>query len=174
MHIQQCTTVLEQCRALSLTARLAIAMHCFEQYCRVQGLAVPEVIELQDYLWEWPLVGGSLAFPAWESRHPVLVDYGLGDPMPERLRAALDARHIDEEEFRLLVTSLVEIIWSSFWAASDDAGSLADLAQVLRISARSRIPLPDPAPFSHSLFAEQHGWGQPLSMAERDAWRQST
>ena len=91
-------TSLVEYRDLSLTGRLAVALHGFDRYCRAVGLEAQEVSDLLDYLWRWPLIEGPEQFSAWESNRPILVEYGLGAELPETLAKRLLVT-VDPDQF---------------------------------------------------------------------------
>jgi hypothetical protein len=56
---------------LSLTARLAVALHCVERYCLAHGLTEAAITEFLNYLWQFPTISTPDAFAVWESNTPV-------------------------------------------------------------------------------------------------------
>jgi hypothetical protein len=156
---------------LSLTARLAVALACMERYCHAQRFAAPELTEFFDYLWEFPTIHGPDIFALWERKHPVLVDVGLGAAFPDDFAVRLQAARIESPTFRTLLEHTVEIIFGSFYGAADNQGALTHLQYVLEVTDQSDRIMPLLPLFAHSRFADGHGWGNHLSMAERDAWR---
>jgi hypothetical protein len=65
--------------ALSLRARLAIALRLFTGYCERRGLAHPEVVAYPEYLRRFiTLPGTTEAFGRWEADQPPLIETGLG------------------------------------------------------------------------------------------------
>ena len=62
-------------------------------------------------------------------------------------------------------------IWGSFYAASDDGGSLKDLARVISVCERRGIQPPAFEVFADSRFKDRHGWGDRISKDQRDRWR---
>jgi hypothetical protein len=158
-------------RGLSLTARLAVALLCFERYCHAHQLIAPEITLFLDYLWEFPILDGSSAFQAWESRQPDLVTVGLGGDFPDTYLAWLDAARIKTSEFRQLLKHTVEIVYGSFYAAAADEEALIHLQEVLMISKQTTRIAPLLSHFVHSRFDDHQGWGNRVSAAERDGWR---
>jgi hypothetical protein len=156
---------------LSLAARLAIALHCFEQYCQAHRLSSPAIVEFLDYLWQFPTIHGPEAFRSWERKQPLLVDIGLGGYFPEGYSEWLQDAGIEPAEFRALLEHTVEIVYGSFYGASDDSGSLTHLQHVLDLTKQAGITPPPLSHFAHSRFADRHGLGNTLSVAERDRWR---
>ena len=156
---------------LSLTARLAIALICFERYCHRHQLRAPEIPVFLDYLWDFPLVLGSHSFRAWEQQQPDFVTIGLGGDIPSSYSIWLDDAGISHHTFRQLVEHTVEIAYGSLYAAANDDESLLHLQHVLTLTKQS-TSLPALLPhFSQSRFVDGQGWGMPLSEAERDEWR---
>src|SRR5690348_15787878 len=128
--------------ALSLLARLGVALCCFEGYCRAVALQTKSVQDFLSYMWEWPLMMAPRQFEEWETKRTSLVEFGLGEQLPEDLEDVLRQKGIDLDEFRNLVEGTVEIIWGSFYAASDDRGSLRELSRVVAICERRGIQPP--------------------------------
>ena len=157
--------------SLSLVARLGVALCCFERYCRSVGLETKSIQDFLSYMWEWPLMMAPGWFEDWEATRTSLVDFGLGEALPGDVEPALRDRGLDPVEFRSLVEATVEVIWGSFYAASDDLGSLKDLAQVISICERRGIQPPTLAVFAESRFKDGHGWGDRISKDQRDRWR---
>jgi len=130
------------------------------------------VVEFLDYMWEWPLMMTPDFFGDWESKATDLVQAGLGDPFPSDVEPVLAQQGIAPSEFRALVAGTVEIIWGSFYAASDNKGSLRDLANVIATCRQRGVQPPPIDVFEKSRFADKHGWGHVLTIEERNAWRQ--
>jgi hypothetical protein len=154
-----------------LTARLAIALHCFSHYCEKNDLAHPAISSFLDDLWEFPVID-SERWNEWESNHPELVLAALGDKWPQAFGTFLVAHGVGAVEFRTLLQNLVEIVFSSFYGAADDYQSYECLRKVVVITTEDGADLPPLAPFQISLFADRGEWGRQLTVAERDSWRQ--
>jgi hypothetical protein len=155
-------------RELSLRARVAVALLCFDRYCQARGLTHPKIDLFLDRMWELPCLQ---SLPEWESRPCELVHVGLGDSFPPDFADLFERDRFLKREFRELLESTVEIIYCSAYAKGDNAGSLRFLERVLSICSAASVIPPSVQPFSGSLFADDDGWGKPLSAAERDAWR---
>jgi hypothetical protein len=75
--------VIADVTALSLRARLALALRLFAGYCELRGLHHPEVVAYLDYLWRFiGMPGSSEAFGRWTADEPQLVAAGLGWEYP--------------------------------------------------------------------------------------------
>jgi hypothetical protein len=155
-------------RKLSLIARTAVALVCFERYCQTKGLRHPMIDAFLNQMWELPCIK---SLPDWESHNCELVHFALGDPLPREMLEALNSAGISEGEFRQLVENCVEIFYCSAYAASDNAGSLQALDQVLCVTSNVGVTPPPVQPFLLSLFDDAHGWGKKLSPDQRDGWR---
>jgi hypothetical protein len=153
---------------LSLRARLAVALVCFDLYCQAKRLRHPMLNDFLERMWELPCIN---SLRDWESRPCVLVHAGLGDSFPQEFEDLFHRDKLLKREFRELLESTVEIIYCSAYGKGDNAASLRFLDRVLRICSGANVPPPSVEPFSMSLFADDHGWGKRLSTAERDAWR---
>jgi hypothetical protein len=156
---------------LSLTARLAVGLHCFHGYCRIRGLDHPVITEFLDDLWRFPVISDLKEFGQWERSHPPLVYVGLGDEFPVDFEVFLAESHVSPIEFRELLGCVVQIVFSSFYGASDNANASRFLNRVLEITKGYGVSPPPIERFSASRFADRHGWGNRLSPAERDSWR---
>lgn len=164
----QAPRVIDDYRTLSLSARLAVGLHCFERYCQARGLRHDSIDTFLDHMWNLPC---TRFFPEWEKGNCDLVNVGLGGSVARELLDLLAARSITEAEFRRLVECVVEIVYSSAYGASDDVGSLKYLDQVFSITGVVGVAPPPTQLFLISRFGEQHGWGTLLNRAQRDAWR---
>jgi hypothetical protein len=157
-------------RGLSLTARLAVALHCFSRICQVQNLHHSEIDAFLDDLWEFPLIT-SERWDEWEKNHPPLVETALGNAWPIGFEDYLETQGARPEEFRRLISSVAEIVFSSFYGAADDAFSLKCLSEVLKMAQDRAVEPPPPAGFSQSRFVDGAGWGNPITPSVRDSWR---
>lgn len=157
-------------RALSLTARLAVGLHCFSRYCDKCELVHPAIAALLNDLWEFPVVD-ELRWDEWEDNHPDLIGVALGDDWPPSFESFLADRSVDPLRFRELLENLVEIVFGSFYAAAEDEASFQHLGKVMEIVGASGIPAPPFVYFAESRFTDRGGWGKQMTTVERDAWR---
>lgn len=155
-------------RDLSLRARLAVALRCFERYCQTKGLRHPLVDEFLDRMWELPCIE---SLPDWESRPCALVHVGLGDTFPPEFADLFGRDKFLKREFKELLESSVEIIYCSAYGKGDNTASLRFLDRVLSISFAANVTPPAVQPFAGSSFVDHDGWGKSLSPAQRDEWR---
>jgi hypothetical protein len=147
-------------------------LHCFEDYCHACELQHAEIDAFLDDLWDFPLaIASPEAFTEWEDEHPHLVDVGLGDDFSEEFQSLLRHQQVSPLDFRHIIESLIEIVFASFYGASQNQQSLDSLLSVIAATAGSGVIPPPPDLFAVSLFADNHGWGEPLSKSERDQWR---
>lgn len=169
MHEKQIDLYLLQCRYLSLTARMAIALLVFELFCAERQLDGSLITEFSEYMWEWPLIREPSEFDPWERARPELVNYGLGDLASSGLVSMLESAQTDESDFREMVGGVVEILWGSFWGAANDELSMRCLETVLK---RSKVLcLPPLTPFKFSRFSDRHGWGEHVLYEDCQFWR---
>jgi hypothetical protein len=160
---------IEQCRKLSLTARLSVALKIFERYCEVRDIESDLVSDFFNYLWEWPLIDGPDQFEPWVQSRVELVNYGLGDPANDEIEMLLAKHALDEEHFREIISGIVEILWGSFWGASEDELSVQAL---INVTNRCKVEsLPILTPFKFSRFEENGGWGNKITEEDRDYWK---
>lgn len=158
-------------RSLSLKARLAVALVCFERFCAKAGLHHPELTVFFEHMWALP---SADSFPAWDSHKDGLVGVGLGDPFSPAIISLLDVSGVPQHTLRELLMHTVEIVFGSAYGQSDDTGSLQDLEAVLRITSGAGVVPPPAQSFSSSLFSEREGWGAPVSPQTATAWRYSS
>ncbi len=151
---------------LSVVARAAVALLCFERYCQAKGLRHSTIDTFLNHMWDLPSIRSS----GWVSRECVLVGVGLGGVFPRELSDLLAPGCATlEEEFKKLIESTVDIIYGSLQAMP--AGSLVDLNRVLAIMEDAGVVPPPSQPFMTSLYVEGDGWGPQLTATERDRWR---
>ena len=87
------------------------------------------------------------------------------------LLAEAAARGVPADELTRLLDSVAEIVYGSFYAASDDAGSMQDLETVLCITARYGVRPPAPSLVADTRFADGHGLGDQADAAMVHRWR---
>lgn len=160
---------IEECRVLSLTARAAIALLVFERFCVSRNIKSEYISEFLDYMWEWPLISGPDQFDPWEGRRPLLVNYGLGDDADDRVESIVAESSLNESDFRKLVGGVVEILWVSFWGASENEGSLESLRTVILTAKIDSLP--PIIPFRFSTFNDGNGWGIEVTPQDCKFWR---
>jgi hypothetical protein len=158
--------------ALSLRARLAIALRLFAGYCQRHGLAHPQVTAYLDYLWRFiGLPRSPEAFNQWQADPPALVETGLGYDYPPGFEALLAARGVPEQEFRYALSSATEVLYGSMYAAADESGSRRFVGELAALAASLGVGFPDLRPFSGSRWSDGHGWGACPTPEELAAWR---
>jgi len=158
-------------RDLSLNARLAAALHAFAGYCQKKNLADLQIDRFIEHLWAWLNVRTTDDSEAWQRHCVELLFAAMGDPMDSAFKEKLESRGLSGDEFQSLLRHIVEIIYGSFNAAADDRQSLEDLEAVLQFAASEGIRPPPIAAFANSRFADNHGWGKPLTPSEIKAWK---
>jgi hypothetical protein len=162
---------LTEVAALSLTARLGVALHLFAGYCRCRGVDHPEVGRYAEHMWAFvALPGGGVGFDEWQAATPALVDAGLGYEWPAGFVAHLAARGVAESEFRSALMHCTEVLYGSLFGAADDAGSLRDLAGLAAIALSAGGAWPDLSVFATSPWVGG-GWGGRLAADELARWR---
>lgn len=159
-------------RPLSLTARACISLHITEAYFRKIGLKHALVDEFFEHLWQHPLMTEPKEFSTWESQRGDLVDFGLTDDLPDDLDELTPQLPINEEELFAVVEAPVEILWGNFFSASDDDTSFDYLQFSLNLAEREGLIFPKIEMYADSLFADNNGWGKPISEPTRDQWRE--
>jgi hypothetical protein len=157
--------------ALSLTARVCVALHLFTGYCRRRGLDHPEVARYIEHMWGFAaLPGGGQGFEQWEFGRPALVDAGLGYEYPEGFEAYLAATDVPAPEFRAALMHTTEALYGSLWGAADDAGSLREVKELAGIALAAGAVWPDLSAFAESRWLGG-GWGSRLSPDQLARWR---
>jgi len=158
--------------ALSLRARLAIALRLFAGYCEHRGLEHPEITAYLDYLWRFIALGGSAeAFGEWEASQPALIETGLGYEYPAGFEEFLAACEVPEREFRRAVGLTTEVLYTSMYAAADEPGSRRFLGELANLAGAFGVGFPDTRHFAESRWSDGHGWGSRPSPEEVAAWR---
>ncbi|MFC5050833.1 hypothetical protein ACFPK9_09420 [Rubritalea spongiae] len=162
---------LKQARPLSLTARACICLHITEAYFRKIGLSHPLVDEFFNHLWEHPLQAEPKAFSTWEANRGDLVDFGLTDDLPDDLEELMPTLPIDEAQLFSIVEAPVEILWGNFFSTPDEQTSFDYLSFSVDLADREGLIFPKIDLYQASLFADNNGWGKPISQPIRDLWR---
>jgi len=158
-------------RAISISGRLAIALHCFASACQNRNLLDhPEIQLFLSHMWR--LIGtDSESFAKWEATNTRLVHVGLGDAFPPDFLAFLDAKRITETDFRALLANLVEVVYHNAYGAPDNKGTLRFLENAVDCAKQLGGQCPDPTRFAKSRWTDCHGWGERLSAEELAEWR---
>lgn len=148
---------LEECRPLSITARAMLAALVFERFCVEQDVGGPEIDAILSHHWAWlDVVRGAAEFSAWERAQPAL---------PLRASRALVAEH----RFRTVLEQVAATLRTSFYGAAEDEETFRSLQSVVERARPSELP--PVTPFKFSRFHDGNGWGEPLTIADRDYWR---
>jgi len=166
------TTFLEKARPLSLTARACIALHITEAYFRKIGLKHAQIDEFFEHLWQHPLKTEPKEFSEWEAQRGDFVDFGLTDDLPDDLDELLPHIKITEAELFQVVESPVEILWGNFFSDQDEKVSFEYLEFSLDLAEREGLIFPKIDLYADSLYADNNGWGKPISEHTRDQWRE--
>lgn len=160
---------LDECRDLSVTAKVIVALKVFERYCEANKLEHSLIKDFIAYIWEWPLVNGPDEFEPWENSRTELVGYGLGDPASHELIEYLNSKGIEEYKFREIVSGIVEMLWGNFWGAANFELTNKALSEVIRVSKIN--DLPPLTPFKFSLFSDANGWGNKPTEEDVEFWK---
>jgi hypothetical protein len=111
-------------RPLSLSARIAIALHLFRGYCNRRGLNHPDIDRFVEHLWEFiALPPGGVGFDHWVKREPPLTFVGLGDGLSPEFDSVIRAAGVSAAEFRQALSCTTEVLYSTMYGAADEAGS---------------------------------------------------
>jgi hypothetical protein len=164
--------VFHDLRPLSLSARIAIALHLFRAYCSRRGLNHPEIDRFLEHLWDFlalPVGGGG--FELWRRREPPLTHVGLGDDFPPDFDPVLKVAGVSATEFRHALACTTEVLYSSMYGAADEKGSWNFLSQLANVAESVGAKWPDINCFADSNWSDGHGWGQRLSAQELVDWR---
>ena len=156
---------------LSLAGRLAVALHCFEDYCHALDLQSPLITEFINHLWNWLNVNWE-CFDEWYYSGAILIAVADGGEYPPELETFLLGHSVDPLQFRRLVTSVADVIYISLFGGANDKRSLHALMSVVEIVKERGIEPPPAAYFKNSPFSDGSGCGNHLSPEEQKAWRQ--
>jgi hypothetical protein len=159
---------------LSLSARIAIALHLFRGYCNRRGLDHPEIDRFVEHLWEFiALPPGGGGFREWVKREPPLTYVGLGDHYTAEFDSVLRAASVSAAEFRQALTCTTEVLYSTMYGAADELGSRQYLSELAIVADSVGVEWPDMSCFSGSKWADCHGWGKHPSEQELAEWRRA-
>jgi hypothetical protein len=163
---------LEQIKNLSLTARLAVALVLFSEYCKLRCLQHPEIKAFVDYLWRFMTTHRKgEPFDAWVEEEPALVSVGLGDEFETELKEHIESSGASSGEFRHVVECVTEVLYGSMYAAANEARSFRDLIELAAIVNPLGVDWPDLKRFASSRWSDNHGWGEDLCPADIARWR---
>jgi len=158
--------------SLSLSARIAIALHLFRGYCARRALTHPEIDRFVEHLWEFiGLQAGRDVFDNWVKNTPPLTGAGLGDPFPPGFDDVLMAAEVSESEFRSALSNTTEVLYFSMYGAADEEASRRFLVDLAALTQTLGVVWPDMSCFANSLWSECHGWGKRLSAKDLEDWR---
>ena len=145
-------------RPLSLSARIAIALHLFQGYCNRRGLDHLEIERFVEHLWEFiALPAGGGGFEDWKKREPPLTYVGLGDDIPPEFDSVLRAAGVSASEFRQVLSCTTEVLYSTMYGAADEEGSRQYLSDLARIAESVGAEWPSMSCFSESKWSDCHG-----------------
>jgi len=158
---------------LSLRARFAVALHCFERYCRAKNLRHPSLDLFLDQMWQLPC---ATSFQEWdhEADKSELVQIGFDVDrdgcLPARVTAWLKPQGVSEDEFGDLLFCTLEVIYCNALFGLANESSMGFLQEVFSIIARVGVCPPPVECFFLMLFVDDV-YGKPLSPEQRDVWR---
>jgi hypothetical protein len=156
---------------LSLSARIAIALHLFRGYCNRRGLNHPEVDRFAEHLWEFiALPPGGGGFEPWRMREPPLTYTGLGDDFPPDFETVLTSAGVSAAEFRRVLSCTTEVLYSTMYGAADEKGSRQYLSELAGVAESVGAEWPDMSCFSESKWSDGHGWGKRPSEQDLAEW----
>jgi hypothetical protein len=159
---------------LSLSARIAIALHLFRGYCNRRGLDHLEIDRFVEHLWDFiTLPAGGGGFGDWKKREPPLTYVGLGDDLPPEFDSVLGAASVSAAEFRQVLTCTTEVLYSTMHGAADEKGSRQYLSELASVAESVGAEWPDMSCFSESKWSDCHGWGNRPSEQELAVWRRA-
>ncbi len=161
-------------RPLSLSARIAIALHLFRGYCNRRGLNHPDIGRFVEHLLEFiALPPGGGGFGSWVKREPPLTHAGLGDDFPLGFDSVLRSAGVSASEFRQVLGCTTEVLYSTMYGAADEEGSRRYLSELASIAESVGVEWPDMSCFRESIWSDCHGWGKRPSEQELADWRRA-
>jgi len=159
---------------LSLSARIAIALHLFRGYCNRRGLSHPEIDRFVNHLWEFiSLPPDGAGFKDWEERTPPLTYTGLGDEFPPGFELILAAAGVPVGQFEKALSCTTEVLYVSMYGACDEAGSRRYLLELASVAESIGVEWPDMECFQSSRWEDDHGWGGALSDQDLLNWKKA-
>lgn len=152
---------------LSVVGRQCVAVICLERFCREYQLDHPAIAEFVDHVWKVAQVDPG-SWTEWERGFHSIPLTGQGATYPGTLVEAIpeDLR----DDFFLLTQS---VFWTSAetWYGYDLEGTKSHLLQVLKISSRHNIAIPDLRFYINPPVEHHDHWGPPLSDEQLREWR---
>lgn len=159
---------------LSLRARLGIALCLFAGYCRSRRLDHREIDSFVEHLWRFiDLSGTREAFDRWSAEEPPLLYTALGYEYPPGFVEVLSGMDVRPEEFRSMLESTAEILYTSLFGAASDSWSRLLLGRVSGVACPLGVSWPDLDIFACSRWSCRGGWGEVPTPAELVRWRKA-
>jgi hypothetical protein len=159
---------------LSLSARIAIALHLFRGYCNRRGLNHRDIDRFVEHLWEFiALPPGGGGFKPWVKREPPLTYAGLGDDFPPGFDLVLRSAGVSAAEFRQVLGCTTEVLYSTMYGAADEEGSRRYLSELASVAESVGVEWPDMSCFGESKWSDCHGWGMRPSEQQLAEWRRA-
>jgi hypothetical protein len=110
-------------------------------------------------------------FELWVKGEPPLTHVGLGGEFPPNFDLVLIAAGVSAPEFRQILASTTEVLYSSMYAAADEKGSSRYLSELAKVAESVGVEWPDLNCFFSSKWSDCHGWGNRLSQEEIARWK---
>ncbi len=158
-------------RECSISARFALAMCFFNDFCSRNEITAISLDDFRDHLWNCPCLLAELGdFQVWYATKDPMVEAALGDRnFPEI--ACLSAKHYDvSDRFYRLIELTTEMLYVNFWGEDDNEQTFDLLKKIQRQSQSTRLP--SLTPFKFSVFAYYDGWGVDMTKQDLSFWRQ--
>lgn len=163
----------DQYRPLSISARLAAALHAFTHVLHRTGFDSVDVTDLIAHLWSWPCIGPR-TFSAWHEFESSVLLLAPSDELTPDLERECRRVGVDPADLRQLLEHTAEIVYHGLFTVADNAESLEHLRTVEGIALKYGVTLPPAGLFAESPWLTRHGWGPSMSPADVDRWRALT
>lgn len=153
----------QQLEGLSIRARMAVAVACFERALRQLGAVTPEMVTLLEVLWQFPTASD---LGAWEDDLKYAAAPGLAwrhtvEGAEDVIWEGIDPR------LRRLYEDVEEVGRGNLYSGTRSETTLEPLVLVIEATRALGVTPPSPLPLRRFTFAENHGWGRPIRNAAR-------
>ena len=134
-----------------------------EHWFNRAGLTSDAISVWLDHLWAWSTIGPD-TFDDWYNGRPDLIEVGMGDALPEDLRAPAQEAGIAPEALHEAIIATTEVVYGNLFASITWAWVTKEFDRVAHVLASYELGMPSPDCLPVSTRDEQNGWGNRLSI----------
>lgn len=155
---------------LGLRALFAVGLLSVQEWSVIRMPGDPLIPDFLDLMWTLPTENDLADWDVRAQADPVAA-FGLGLACSAEVANSVSSCGIAEADFRRIIEALLEIVYSSLYAATNLGAGHEFLSLVLKETASKEGSLPPAEIFRSCGANEGHGWGAAVSPGTRDTWR---